>query len=437
MSVFEFFTRKSPYRTSIWMLAAGLLMLCLAGGYAWLGTAQASVDQSRNGKDDPSENRFFKVQARTVSKLVHIAGVIAPGTATSIAAPFSGAIIKTCFAVGQRVEAGDVLLQLDTVELETQRSEAGSAVINAQQKVAELRDWKNSAEVLRAQRAVERGKQQLQKLRSDLAEVRKLFSLGIVAKQEVDGLIDQEREAANALISANEELSGIVRKGGAHAIQVAAIEFVNAKRKLQQLEDKLASAKVLAPTSGVIVQPSTSGDNNASQESRELIAGAKITEGQKLLTIASSDRLQIRGKVPEVDIAALKIGLSMRATTVAFPNGILSGRIAAIASQASREGDMSMPGFDLVAQIDNWSGSPEQKIRLGMTANMEIVVYERPDILVVPPSAVTTDDKQNHQVKKRNPGTGKFDAVNVTLGMSFPEGVEVLSGLAPGDEIVP
>ena len=68
--------------------------------------------------------------------------------------------------------------------------------------------------------------------------------------------------------------------------------------------------------------------------------------------------------------------------------------------------------------------------------DVPVIVYDNPNALLLPPMLVAPGP-QGYAVKRRNPATGEVAPVPVTLGERLPEGVEIRSGLNPGDVVVP
>jgi multidrug efflux pump subunit AcrA (membrane-fusion protein) len=92
-----------------------------------------------------------------------------------------------------------------------------------------------------------------------------------------------------------------------------------------------------------------------------------------------------------------------------------------------RTGMAAFPVTVEIAQL-----TPEQRavIHVGMTANLSIIAYDKPDAIVIPFAALHTTDAGRSVMVRRD---GKTDDVPVTLGISTPAGVEIRSGLKPGD----
>lgn len=89
--------------------------------------------------------------------------------------------------------------------------------------------------------------------------------------------------------------------------------------------------------------------------------------------------------------------------------------------------------FEVEVSIDN----PAGELKANMTANAEIILEEFPDSLLLPEAAVFYDAQRNSSVDVEDPAerTGRR-RVPVTLGIGNGTQVQVLDGVAVGDQVV-
>ena len=118
----------------------------------------------------------------------------------------------------------------------------------------------------------------------------------------------------------------------------------------------------------------------------------------------------------------------------AFSDIPMTGKVRQISSNAQTSG-MDGPMFEVGVAIDSLTPEQKERIRLGMSANLEIMVYDNPQALMVPLSAVEIrDDKK--WVRRKTKGGAEIETVQVTTGMTTLDAVEIRSGLSPGDSVV-
>ena len=117
----------------------------------------------------------------------------------------------------------------------------------------------------------------------------------------------------------------------------------------------------------------------------------------------------------------------------AFSGISLDGEISHISSQATKKGDI--PSFEITVDIKHLSPEHKRWARLGMSANLEVVIYSKSNALMVPIDCVTKSGS-DWFVRIRNKETREIKEVKVETGITTLDSVEILSGLKPGDEVV-
>ena len=142
----------------------------------------------------------------------------------------------------------------------------------------------------------------------------------------------------------------------------------------------------------------------------------------------------VTGAVDEVDVNRVKIGQLVKIESDAVPGGAISGRIVGISAEADGQGrNGEAPTFAVRATFVATGEALQQTIRIGMSARMTIETYSNPQSIILPPTAIidaSTVPKVRLQDDDGN------SVVPITLGGSFPEGIEVLSGLKFGDRVL-
>ena len=158
---------------------------------------------------------------------------------------------------------------------------------------------------------------------------------------------------------------------------------------------------------------------------RKINIGDYATIGQELVSVVSLDPLRVNFSVPETLLAQLAPGQSIDLTVGAYRGEVFEGRITAIAPQIDIRGH----SVEIRASLRN----PELKLRPGLFAQVNVTLVTKPNALVVPEQAIWPIG-QDKTVFVVVDGIAKQKTVN--LGQRQPGEVEVLSGLALGDEVV-
>lgn len=435
-------TTGTARRLNLWRIgitASVIVVFTGVGLYAWFGATSASAPAAPALAPSGVPQASVTVTPRPLRKTIDLVGQIEPGHTVSVLAPFAGPVLEKRFEFGARVAEGDILAVLDTAELDAQHRDAKAQLIKAEQAARDLTEWAKGVDVARARRSLQSAERALQSAQQKTRETKQLLDLGVVARQEYQDAVDREVEAERAVLSAQEELDGVLDKGSARNRQVAELELANARQKLADLERKLDAARIRAPAAGVVIRPPTQGGGEGGSSAgttaqAEITQGTKVAEAQALLAIAALDNLRVDTSLLEIDVNKVATGMTVLVSGEAFPGTTLEGRLTSIANQATRGAGSSLPQFGISVLIENVGADIGKAVRLGMTASLQIVTHDDPAALVVPVDAVSL--LPEGPAVRRRAADGQVETVPVTLGQRLPSGVQILSGLSAGDVVV-
>jgi membrane fusion protein (multidrug efflux system) len=191
-----------------------------------------------------------------------------------------------------------------------------------------------------------------------------------------------------------------------------------ASLKVAEANLKLAKARfdktrITAPFDGMI-------------GSRKVSVGTFLRTGDAITMLANLNEIRVSFSAPERYLAKLIRGAEVILSTPVYPEHEVKGTIIAIEPVVEPETRTTQ----IIARVQN----PGQKFRPGMSANVSVVLSERPDAVTVPNEAVFANGNQSF-VYILNPDSTVAPAP-VTLGLQLSDVVEVISGLEPGTKIV-
>ncbi|MQL46599.1 HlyD family efflux transporter periplasmic adaptor subunit [Photorhabdus khanii] len=382
-----------------------------------------------SSKRSPAQEsvRWIEVKQGLIEKQLGLVGKLQSGRLETIPAPFDANIKQILVKEGQRVNAGQTLVTLDTRKLDIELRQAQVEMIKASSIVDQLHDWENSQEVIRARRNIENANHMVMELKDNLAKTQTLFSRGIIPQMEVETLQQQLRRQLMELASAQDDLTSIRQKGSVNNLNVAKMELQNATSRYQALQEQYSHKEIKAPFSGVVLRA-------AQGESKKLLTiqtGVRVTEGMPLLEIMDTTQYQVLAQVEETDLAKLKEGQAVKISGEGFSDHPLDGEIEAIAMQSV---NTDKPGsaiyYDVVIKVTS-SMNQGYPIRPGMSAKINIVIYRNEQGIVVPEAALTHDSNGQLRVNWRPDLKRQTVSRQVTVGEAMPEGMEV-HGLEEG-----
>lgn len=415
--------------------AAALLFLLLVIGMSVVDLQpDAPAVPSPGLPPGDGESSVFVVSPSELTRTVSVSGQLAPRREVDVTSPMNGKIATVHVPYGVRVERDDPLLALDIGEISIDHRNAEAAHIKAIERFNETEYWGTSVEVSRARRSVSKARIDLEDARSRLEETAFLLDRGVIPASEHEAA---ERNLDNRrldLEAAEQDLETIVEKGAADG-RVAKLELENARARLDELSEILRLSILRAPVAGVVMRSrDQESGNSAGDELRRLAAGDSVVQGQRLLVIGDLNGLSVVGRVDEVDVVQVQPGNAARITGDAFPGLQLQAVVSQVSSQALPDsGARSVPMFEIVATVDRLTASELAGLRIGMSATLEIVAYEKPDALMVPIGAVALDNGKTSLFVLDGDETRR---VPVTLGETTIDSVEVVEGLSVGDHVV-
>jgi Cu(I)/Ag(I) efflux system membrane fusion protein len=152
----------------------------------------------------------------------------------------------------------------------------------------------------------------------------------------------------------------------------------------------------------------------------------RFMPGEMLYQIADLSSVWVIAEVPEQDIGQIKLGSRTQVTVDAWPERSFDGKVAFIYP--------TLNSATRTVQVRIEIANPKALLKPAMFANAQIAAGKAGKVLSVPSSAVI--DSGTRQVVLVRLAEGRFEPRTVTLGSRSDDYVEVLSGIAAGEEVV-
>jgi HlyD family secretion protein len=366
---------------------------------------------SGNTKIDPS--KLGKVERGDLAQSVVATGKIEPITKVEVKSKASGIIKKLYVDAGDKVKKGQLLAQLDKDEIEAEvaQSKAGLQADEANQRSAEA-DYERakvdaeSPDVPLLKRAYERA----QSMAKD----------GVVSASALDDAQKDYELALNKQNVAKAQL--LVSK--AKAVQAEA-QVAQGRANMEQLEEQLSYTDIISPLDGVVLSRDVElGDAVSSI----LVLGSSATE---IMTLGDTSSVYVQGKVDESDIAKVYLTQPARIKVESFKDKTFNGKVTKISPMGVEKDNVTT--FEVRVSINN----PGGELKAEMTANAEIILQEKKDVLQIPEGALIYDKDKKASVEipdaKGKDGKRK---VPVEIGISNGAKTQIVAGLKEGDQVV-
>jgi len=431
--------------------------------------------RAQSSSSSASAYQTTTVQLGTLTSSVDGSGTVASTQSASLAWQTSGQVGDVRVKVGSQVKAGDILAtQLqDTKTLNTLQANlvtaqenlaqltspeaianaklaittAESNVINAQYGVTNLQYWQNNSLIQDQYANVVIAKANLDKaqkaydnanvgqyinnvgeasLTQSLYNAQQAYnaafnSYSAYSQKPTQRQIDAAQanlDLANATLAQAKNYLAALTGGTvpADATGTALLQLKQAQLAVQTAQENLDESTLTAPFDGTITQA-------------HAIPGAVVSAGTQVFRIDNLSNLVVAVSVTEIDINGIKIGQPATITFNAIPNKIYEGTVIQT-DLAGTVGNNSTT-FSVNIQITNADG----QIKPGMAANVIILTNQVANALLVPSTAIFTDNNGKQYVYLIQNGTPT--TVPVTIGAASDTTTQITNDtLKEGDTII-
>lgn len=445
-------------------------------------------------------------------------GSIAAPREARLSLEVAGTVVDVPVSVGDRVRAGDVLVQLDTTALERAVANAELALAIQEANLRDLTNGASEADLASAQAAVASAQASLDKVkaganpndiqaaRASLAAAQAAYD-ALVAGPDAEavaqaqatlnnaeaalrkaqaaydkvagrpdvGMTQQSldlEQATNNYASAKAAYNQAVAGPSQDQIQQARSSVEQARANLQKLLDSptatelaaaeaqlaQAQAQLASITEGASVDKVTVGQTQVEQarlnlqEAQEkldkaslrapfdgIVTAIHVAEGEQAsglaVELADTSSLEAVLNVDEVDVGELAAGQAAVITLETWPGEAIPGTVVSIAPKATA-GSSGIASYEVRVQV----GPTELPVRIGMTADADLITAERTGVLLVPSQAITADREAGkytvNLVSTAPDGRRTITKTEVTIGLKDGDNTEITSGLREGDQVL-
>lgn len=355
-------------------LAKVLLILIVLAG-----VSAALYAWARSARGNGNGLKEIEVTTGAITEKAVAVGQVEPRQKFEVKSKISGIVARTFVEVGDTVAAGDPLFEIapDPTPLET--TEVG--------------------------RRVESAQASFERARTEYERAQELSRQGVLPKSELDAKRESFELAKIALAKAQQERELTLRG----RLGAAGVEGI-----------------IRAPAGGTILTRTVDAGD-------PVVPLTSYQPGTELATIAKMDDLIFRGTVDEIDVGKLAAGMPARIKIGALPNQQIEGVVARIAPQAQQQEGATL--FNIEIELAPGTQVP---LRAGYSANADVIIREKTDILVIPERLVSWEDGGKKAFVELPPAGPDAEPKKVAIETGISDGlnVEVASGLQKGQKVV-
>jgi RND family efflux transporter MFP subunit len=356
-------------------LALSILLLCLVLGYLSLAVPLRKRIAGLFSLDYEVAVEVVQAHKRALGRTLSARGELLALREVRINAPIPGTVKEMRFVVGDRVDTGAVIANIEPSDFAERLANQEAAVKEAEEQI-------------------ENSETQLITAEKQLAAMRDLYQKNFIARRDVE-------MAEAAVITAR--------------VQKEALESRLAQRRSVTMQTRhiLRPARITAPAGGFVSR-------------RWAEPGTRVADAAPLLSIAHTETLKIVLNVKSADAQAIQPGTPAQVRVTELPDKVFRGRVMQVQELANFSGDES----SIEIEMPNRNG----ELKTGTTATVSLPVGEHRDGIFVPKEALVQTQGQASQLFVLE--NGKARSRTVLPGEEHDSEIEVVSGIEPGEVVV-
>ena len=377
-----------------WLVAA--VVLVAAAVIAWLALRGPRVD-------------VVKVSYAPLVRTLQFSARVATLSRVDVGSTVTGRVARVLVTEGAQVRQGDVLVQLESDELRAALTQAVASERQAQARLDGLRSTGRSG----ARAALAQSDATLLAASAELARVRQLVAQGFFSVSRLDEA-QRAVDVARAQQSGSTAQSQAVGDAGTEVMQAGA-QLAASQAATAAAQARLKQTAILAPADARVL-------------TRQVESGQIVQPGKALMALALAGPTQLVAQVDERFLDQLQAGQSAMVVADAFAGQRFAARVLSIAPSVDAQRGAIEVKFALDQQAPAF-------LREDMTLSVEVETGKRARALVLPLRALRTQSS-SESATVLVLDAGRAQQRNVRLGLRSLSAVEVLDGLAEGDEVL-
>ena len=389
-----------------------------------------------------------------------------------------GRVTKVNFSVGDTVQQGQVIAELDKSELASNIRKEEIGLESSIKKLENIRDKNENLEIEKSENLLDRTKKELKIAKKELKELKikqpidvnqsetiyqkKLSEISALEKRqgEVSGDPEEARRIADELEIAKKEAADMLAKKPLDDLQNKLERqrkennIKEIKKSIEEQEDALKEMKkktareeeLTDASSMVELQQISLRQSKTELNKYELVAPFTgvltkidfkvgdnlVIDEQKFANLKNPDILTVVTSLDQNEVVQAEIGQKAKITFSALPNKVFDGEIVEL-EESPKEADIGAATYEAIIRLDK----QQEKMYSGMTAKVEIAVARKENVLTLPLLAVRDGDQVGEKyVLMKGEEEEEGERVVVEVGLSDKVNVEIIRGLQEGDEVL-
>jgi HlyD family secretion protein len=354
--------------------------------------------------------RAEKVEREDIANVISTNGKIEPLRNFEAHAPASATVKRVLVHEGDRVKAGQLLLELDDADAKAQSARALAQIRAAEADLHAMQSGGTNDELLNIRGLLSKAQAERDDARRNLQALEKLQASGAASPAEVQAARDRLQRAEADVQLQQDRTKGRFSSSDVEKVQASAAQ---ARAAYAAAQDLLSNTIIRSTTAGSVYQ-------------LPVKQGSYVTAGELLVQVADLERVAVRAYVDEPDIGRLAKAEKVEIRWDAIPGRVWDGSLTALPTVVTTVGTRTVG--EVVCEIDN----PDRKLLPNVNVNVSIVTARHTDALTVSRESLHEVDGKRFVYVIRG---DKIHPQEVQTGITSLTRAEITKGLNAGDKI--
>jgi multidrug efflux pump subunit AcrA (membrane-fusion protein) len=354
-------------------------------------------------------------------KSVSGSGYIEVANEVNLSFENGGVVHLVLIEEGDEVNAGEILATLGPLDWEAAElavTQAEAALLQAEYELDQAENPFTEEEIEDAEEAVDDAEDWL-----DLTEDMLRYVLQHGSEQEVLQWQMEVFRAESSLQLAEDTLDDILDAVDEDLVEIARKQVLTAEQALSEAQNALEIESLTAPFDAVVA--------SVSIDEGDVIPPRSVTQ-LKVMRLIDRSTVELTIELDEIDVPGVAPGQPVMVFLDALPNLELEGEVSSVSPVARQDAGLVLFDAKISLAVPENSG-----VRVGMSADADIVLANQPDALLVPDRAINYDSEGNAYVQVVvGEEEQEIVARPVVIGLSDGFRTEIKSGLEEGELVL-
>src|SRR5262252_199255 len=354
--------------------------------------------------------RAEEVTRQDIANVISTNGKIEPVQNFEAHAPTAATVKRVLINEGDRVKAGQLLVQLDDADARAQAAKALALLRAAEADLQAIQSGGTHEEVLINRAQLTKAQTERDEARRNLEAIQRLQQSGGASPAEVQAAQQRMSKAEADVQLLESKLNGRFSTPEVTKVRASAEQ---ARAAYAAAQDLLKNTNIHADVAGTVYQ-------------LPVKPGAYVSSGQLLVQVADLAKIEVRAFVDEPEIGRLAKGQKVEVKWDAIPGRTWEGTVSRVPTV------VTMVGTRTVGEITCEVPNPDRKLLPNVNVNVNIITAHSSDTITVARESVHNSGGKRYVYRIID---DKLQSKEVETGITSLTRVEIVRGVEPGEQI--